>query len=183
MSFGATAANRLLFISIAYDHFSSTRTLDTVTVGGASATRLVRAQGAAAVRNAEVWVVDAGSGSSISASTSGNVVLTFSGTGLAATIVVCRATEASQTASSTSTGTTSATITIPASGAALFAFCNNGSGTGSLSNITEDYNSNSSTDMRGIHGSKASTPGESVTSTFSGTASGSQMAAVAIQPA
>lgn len=183
MSFGATAADRLLYISVAYDHFSNTRTLDSVTVGGAVATRLVRAQGLAAVRNAEIWVVDAGSGSSIASATSGNVVLTFSSNGLAGTIAVYRATGASQTASSTATGTTSATITIPPGGEALFAFCNNGSGTGSLSNITEDYNSNSSTDMRGIHGSKASTPGESVTSTFSGTASGSQMAAVAIQPA
>lgn len=183
MSFGATAANRLLYISVAYDHFSNTRTLDTVTVGGASATRLIRAQGGAAVRNAEIWVVDAGEGSSIANATSGNVVLTFNSNGLAGTITVYRATDASQTPSSTATGSNSATITIPPGGAALFAFCNNGSGTGSLSNITEDYNSNSSTDMRGIHGSKASTPGESVTSTFSGTASGSQMAAVAIQPA
>ncbi|RWA70452.1 MAG: hypothetical protein EOQ28_20820 [Mesorhizobium sp.] len=176
-SLGTTAADRLKAISIAWQDAGTTKTLDTVTVGGASATRIIRFVTGSTDRNVEIWTIDSGSLSTLSASTTANVVVTWSSgnTGVVIQIYKLTGSTATQTSSS---GTTSVSVTVPTDGAAIVACMNTGITAASISNVTEDYNQaeTASNNMRGIMGS--TTTSGALTSTFSDTSSSTRMFAM-----
>lgn len=179
---GSVAADRVTAIEIAWQDTGTTKTLDSVTVGGASATRVVRFAGVATDRNVEIWAIDSGSLSSLSAATTANIVLTFSAGNTGVVVQVHKLTGTTATASSTSTGTTSVSGTVPTNGAAVVGCLNSNISAASISGVTTDYNQaeTNSLAFTGIHGS--TTTSGSVTATFSGTSSSTRMVVAVFSP-
>ncbi|TPK70300.1 hypothetical protein FJ930_18425 [Mesorhizobium sp. B2-4-15] len=165
---GAAAAARVIYITVSwYEPTFSGSSISAMTVGGDTATRAVRAFNGSNFNNAEIWSCPAGTGSGIAANTTANIVMTLV-RDVRMTTAVYRGDGYSSTAGTTGTGTTSASVTIGAAGMALVVCCNIQNAAGSISNVTEDYNfSVSAGGQRGIHGSKESAGGQSLTSTFS----------------
>ncbi|KQZ19370.1 hypothetical protein ASD50_07760 [Mesorhizobium sp. Root552] len=182
MAIGATDADRKTFLCIAFRHSSSSRTLNSVTVGGITATRLANyASGTSG--NCEIWAVDSGASSSLSGATAANVVLTFSGTGCSSVVGIYRGVGVSMTAADTDAAPTGATVTVPAGGAALVVAQAGGTGANGLSNVTENYNAVNGTLYRAIIGSKVSAAGEALNSVLTVLPSGGTVTAVALQSA
>lgn len=154
-----------------------------VTVGGATASRVVRTVAGAANSDAEIWVIDSGVGTALESVTSAVVVVSFRSASIASSIVVFKGTGYGTTADAPNTGTSSATAGIPANGLALVAFINQSSASGTISNVTEELNTIFVTSNRVAHGWKTSVAGEPLTSTFSGTTSTPRMALAMFAPA
>ena len=179
---GEYASNRRTILSIQWRN-SSTRTLDTVTVGGASAARLARASGASVNKNAEIWSLDTGVGTALEGLSTANIVLTASGANNAYTVTVYRALGVDQAGSGTATDATdpvSMSVTVPAGGAAVAVAANGSTSSASLDVVTEALNAVCSSATRGIHGYIVASG--SLTTTLSGTVSAPLGCAVAFAP-
>jgi len=83
-----------------------------VTVGGATASRVVRTVAGAANSDVEIWVIDSGVGTALESVTSAVVVVSFRSASIASSIVVFKGTGYGTTADATNTGTSSATAGI-----------------------------------------------------------------------
>jgi hypothetical protein len=183
-SLGAVAANRDIWLEISWKFYGEPRTLNSVTVGGVSARRLVRSDDVPDSANTEIWMVSAGTGDALENTTSVDIVFTFDGGNPSITTQVYRVIGASEiTAVRAAAGMDfNISITIPAKGVALISLIAPGTTSGSLSNVTEDFNALCGMDFLGIHASKSSTYRQSVTARFSGSTTAA-FAAVALRPA
>jgi len=74
-TFGAESAGRVLVLTFGWARQGIAREVTAVSIGGVSATHVIRHVDGTALRNAEIWYVQLDSG------TSGNVTITFDGTG------------------------------------------------------------------------------------------------------
>ncbi|RWA62133.1 DUF2460 domain-containing protein [Mesorhizobium sp.] len=176
LALGSFVANRRTYLTIGWRRNSTNRQVNSVTVGGAAATRIVRTVAGVTTGDAEIWVIDSGTGTALDGVTSAVVVITFSGGTVAAGLVVFKGSGYDLVADGTGTGTSSATISIPAGGVALVSFINQSNAAGTISNVTEELNTVFVTNNRLAQGWKTSVAGESLTSTFSGTTSTPRMA-------
>lgn len=100
LSFGTAAADRKIVVGVSSENGGSgSRTISSLTVGGVSATQLVRAYQATTNDTvAELWIATVPTG------TSGTVAVTWSGTVRACGVVVCATYGASSTAFDTASG-------------------------------------------------------------------------------
>jgi hypothetical protein len=148
-------------------------------VGSEVATLVAQKTVGAALANAQIWSVASGNGSSLSASTSATITMTFDTGNPAVVAQAYRMTGGTITPAATASGTSSVSITVPADGCAIVVLENYNTNAVSLSNVTEDYNQaeTTSNQHRGVMGS-TSTPG-SLTSTMTGTQFTPQIAAAA----
>jgi hypothetical protein len=183
-SLGPVAANRDIWLEISWKFFGEVRTLNSVTVGGVPARRLVRSDDVPDSANSEIWMVSAGTGDALENTTSANIVYTFEGGNPSITTQVYRVIGASEIPAMTAVAGMdfNISITIPAKGVALISLIAPATTSGSLSNVTEDFNARCGKDFLGIHASKSSTSRQSVTAGFSGSATAA-FAAVALRPA
>jgi hypothetical protein len=129
-------------------------------------------------------MVSAGTGDALENTTLVDIVFTFDGGNPSITTQVYRVIGASEaTAVRAAAGMDfNISITIPAKGVALISLIAPGTTSGSLSNVTEDFNALCGMDFLGIHASKSSTSRQSVTARFSGSSTAT-FAAVALRPA
>lgn len=179
---GDVAANRDIWLEISWKFFSELRTLNSVTVGGIHAKRMVRSNDAPASANSEIWEISAGSGDKLDNTTSTDIGLTFDGGNPSVTMQVYRAVGASETPAATAAERgSSISIPIPADGIALISLIAAGATSGSLSDVTQDFRARCGKDFLGIHASRTSTSAETVTAAFSGSEA-ANLAAVALQP-
>lgn len=176
LSLGSFVTTRKTYLTIGWRRNSTNRQINTVTVGGASATRVIRTVAGNSTGDAEIWAIDSGTGTALDGLTSAVVVITFSGGTIAAGLVVYKGSGYDIAAGTTTTGTSSATAGIPANGLALVSFANQTNAAGTISNVTEELNTVFVTNNRLAQGWKTSVGGESLTSTFSGTTSTPRMA-------
>jgi len=180
---GAVAANRDIWLEISWKFFSELRTLNSVTVGGVPARRMVRNKDVPAAANSEIWMISAGSGDKLENTTSADIGFNFDGGNPAVTMQIYSVVGASETAVATAAESgSSISITVPSDGVALISLIASGTTSGSLSNVTRDFRALCGKDFLGIHASGSSPSAESVTATFSGSAA-ADFAAVALQPA
>lgn len=182
-SLGSTATDRVTLIGAAWSNFSSNRTLDAVTVGGNSATRIARGVDAANKTNAELWGIVSGTGSPLAANTTATIAFTFDTTSqsLMATLYSLTGNSSSLTPTATNQGPnpdTDVSVPILTGGAAIVVAVNFSVSAASMSNITEDYNTveTIANTTRGIHGH--STTAGTLTSTLS--ISGTQQTLLAV---
>jgi hypothetical protein len=127
-------------------------------------------------------VISAGSGDKLEKTTSADIGFTFDGGNPSITTQIYRVLGASEIPAATAAERgSSISITIPADGIALISLIASGTTSASLSNVTEDFRALCGKDFLGIHASRSSTSAESVTATFSGSAT-ADIAAVALQP-
>ncbi len=183
-SLGAVAANRDIWLAISWKFSGEARMLNAVTVGGVPARRLVRSNEVPDSANSEIWMVSAGSGDALENTISVDIAFTFDGGNPSITTQVYRVIGASEIpAVSAAAGRDfSISITIPNKGVALISLIATGTISGSLSNVTEDFNALCGKNFLGIHASKNSTFRQSVTARFSGSATAA-FAAVALRRA
>ncbi|CAN7324668.1 hypothetical protein [Mesorhizobium sp. LjNodule214] len=183
-SLGGVAANRDIWLAISWKFSDEERELNAVTVGGVPARRLVRSNEVPDSANSEIWMVSAGTGDALENTISVDIAFTFDGGNPSITTQVYRVTGASEIpAVSAAAGRDfSISITIPNKGVALISLIAPGTTSGSLSNVTEDFNGLCGKDFLGIHASKKSTFRQSVTARFSGSATAA-FAAVALRRA
>lgn len=179
---GAYHASRRTILSIQWRN-SSSRTLDTVTVGGASAARLVRAIATATTKNAEIWALDTGAGTALEGLDTADIVLTANGASCAYTIAVYRGVALDVVGSDTAQDTTDPVVlavTVPADGVAVAVAANGSLSAAAFDVVTEALNQPCPSATRGIHGYSL-VAGELAT-TLSGTVSLPLGVAVAFGP-
>lgn len=118
-SLGSTAADRVIIVALSMRVAGTTTTVSSVTVAGSSASQIVSSPNNSGGNTTltEIWAV------AVAAGTTGDVVVTFSGSVLRCGVNVWRMVGASGAAASASGGSTAdpstSTLTIPANGAAV----------------------------------------------------------------
>lgn len=173
-SFGAADATRIIAASIAWvDTSFGGSTLNSVTIGGVSATRAIRSAAAGNFNNAEIWYAAVPTG------TTGDVVLTFSNGSVSRVSVGVYSliNLVSGTPSHTGTGTTTASISVVNGDFVVAVGCRtNDSVDYTLSNVTIDADLAPSSSHRGIHGHTTATSTTTLTVVPSVTSNAPQVA-------
>ena len=181
MGLGAADPDRDIWLEISWQFFGQTRMLDSVTVGGIPAKRLVRNNDVPTSVNSEIWMLHAGTGGPLGNAASADVVYHFDGGNPSITTQIYRVVGASQTPSATAVGSGTVSITIPPDGAALISLINSGTSPGALSNVAQDFRTLCGKDFLAIHASTGSASGGPLTATFPG-GPAAAIAAVALGP-
>jgi len=166
---GSAASDRYVIVSVGLG--ANSATVSSMTIGGVSATSVVAASGGH--HNASMWIANVPTG------TTGDVVLTLSGSSDRATIGVwasygLASTTAHDTGSSTARPATD-TLTTLAGGFAVGYCCNQDGGTVSWTNATERFD-----EVQGqvSSGADATTDGSSLSITATQTSTNTNRAAV-----
>jgi hypothetical protein len=150
-SLGTAAADRIILVGVIGN--DNSRTVSSVTVGGVSASITVNTfTGASAAHCIYIWQAAVPSG------TTGNIVVTFSGTVSDSGIGVWALYNANSTATATATNSSnplSTTINVPANGALVGIARSGASSTFTWTNLTENYDTITPTNSVGWSGASA----------------------------
>jgi hypothetical protein len=179
LSLGAEDANRVILLSLTMTRPSSqSATVNSVTIGGVTATRVLRVIEAGSSGNAEIWYAAVPTG------TTGDVVVgvSTSASTVAVSVALYRITDlASTTPTDTGVSDTGATVAIDvaAGGVILAVGAQRDSASLSLSNVDLDYDVSAGTGHRGVHSSKESASAQTINIAFTGSATAPRLAVAA----
>ncbi len=179
LSLGAADAGRAILLSLTVTRPSAQNiSVNSVTIGGVTATRVLQVIAGSSTANAEIWYAAVPTG------TTGDVVVVVSSgsSTTAVSVALYRITDlASTTPTDTGVSDTGATVAIDvvAGGVILAVGAQRDAASLSLSNVDLDYGVTAGTGHHGVHGSKESASAQTINVGFTGSATAPRLAVAA----